>query len=168
VIVSSALRLKFIYQPHQTLGTVSIFEMLRDHSANVLLVDTKKATLWTTIHTTVAFLCACRPLCKPFFAKVVESTRYISSFTRSLLASGRLSSRTNVSAAQYGTPGTRLDGDASSAENSYRLEQYGSKASFKLNPHEHTYKAEVHTNERGETNVKVPQVINVQSEYEVV
>jgi hypothetical protein len=152
VVITNILRIRFMYQP------------------NTNYVDFHKATLWTSIHITSAILCACLPLCKPFWIKVVESTHFITQFTRSLLSTSQFSNRGDVSASQYGSQGAQNKRDASSAENLFQMEQYDSKSFFRLDPSEHVYKAEVHGQGKGQggSEAQPPRVIKVQNEFEVV
>lgn len=138
---------------------------------NASPVDLQKATLWITIHITSAFACACLPLFKPFVVKVVEGSNFITGYTRSLLSSSRFSrGRGDISTGQSNGYVQRIDGDGSSADDSYRMKQYTSRTSLRLDPIESDYQVGVHGQQIGDSGNEIqhPKAIKVKSEYVVI
>jgi hypothetical protein len=84
--VSNVVRLRYLYQPGRQASESSIF-CTRSDGTDRVVVNAKRAVIWTSIHVTAAFMCACLPLSKPIFVKIGAVSHDVSQYALSLLRS---------------------------------------------------------------------------------
>ncbi|KAF2728789.1 hypothetical protein EJ04DRAFT_556513 [Polyplosphaeria fusca] len=74
VLVSAIIRIALVYRPH--VQTPNYYQLL----------------IWSTVHMTSAYVCACLPVCKPVWLRLVKTSKsvydYSRSFTRRLRSRG--------------------------------------------------------------------------------
>ena len=129
-------------------------------------VDAKKATIWTNVHITAAFICSCLPFLKPLFIQVASATQYISQYARSLLS---LRSRHSETIPEDENDLRTKGDDSASGDTSIRMDNYKGRAWIPPNPQEYQNITEAQGPSKFDTPAtqSTPGVIKVQSAFHV-